>query len=109
MIKLDNILNATSPAEAWEDLKGFTKAIKDISGDCWDALKTIAKFLNYLMHPSLIFKGLWYYTQLYSFWICLFIALISAILYGFGFKKFGKYVPFSLAIYSLIRMIATSL
>jgi len=90
------------------NVKEIIDGLKTAGTTGWDSIKTIADFLNYLMHPSLILKGLWYYTQLYSFWICLFIALISLILYILGFKKFAKYVPASVAIYTLIKMIASA-
>lgn len=81
------------------------EGLKTAGGDGWSAIKTIASFLNYLMHPGLIFQGLWQFIVMYSFWICMFIALISLILYSFGFRKFAKYVPFSISIYVLIKML----
>lgn len=85
------------------------KGAKDIGVDGWNAIKTIGTFLNYLMHPSWIIALLWKYTQVYAFWICLFVALASMIMYGFGFKKFAKYVPFSLAAYSFIKYVGSAL
>ena len=34
-----------------------------------------------------------------SYWICLFIAMFSIILYIIGFKKSGKFITLSLVIY----------
>lgn len=87
------------------NLKGML-AIVEVD-DKWQAIKTIGKFLNYLIHPGLVLKALWKYTIIYSFWICMFVALISMVLYALGFKKYAKYVPGSIAIYTLIKMIAS--
>jgi len=84
------------------------KGTKDIGVDGWNAIKTIGTFLNYLMHPSMVVSILWKYTQIYAFWICLFVALGSMLMYAFGFKKFAKYVPFSMAIFSLIKYIGSA-
>jgi predicted ferric reductase len=89
-----------------DNVKELIEGIKGMGTDGWEAIKSIGKFLNYLMHPSLIIQALWNYTQLYAFWICLAIALISIILYSFGFKKYAKYAPFSISIYMLIKMVS---
>jgi len=73
-----------------------------------NSIDTIGKFLNYVMHPSLILKGLWNYTVIYSFWVCMFTALIAIIMYALGFKKYAKYAPASIAIYTFIRMLASA-
>lgn len=86
--------------------KNIIDGLKSAGSGGWNAIKTIADFLYYLMHPGLIVQALWHYTVIYSFWICMFVALISAILYGLGFKKCAKYVPTSIAIYTLIKMLA---
>ncbi len=39
----------------------------------------------------------------FSYWICLFIAIISTILYVAGLKKAGKYVSVSMVIYFLLE------
>jgi|GEM_PF-7026593 len=90
------------------NITALVEGTKNIGVAGWDSLKTIAKFLNYLMHPSMIISALWEYTQAYAFWVCLFVALGSMLMYGFGFKKFAKYVPFSLAIYSFIKYIGSA-
>jgi hypothetical protein len=90
------------------NINEMLQGIETVGTKGWDAIKAIGKFLNYLMHPSLIFQGLWHATHLYAFWICLFIALLSAIAYGFGFKNFAKYIPASMAVYTLIKMIASA-
>jgi hypothetical protein len=91
------------------NIKAFVDGVKSIGNDGWNSLKTIADFLNYLMHPSLVISALWKYTQIYAFWICLLVAIISIICYSFGFKKFAKYVPASLAVYSFIKFIGSAL
>lgn len=70
-----------------------------------EELKIIGKLL---LNPSLIFKGLWDYTVAYSFWVCLLVALLAAVFYALGFKKCAKFVPGSMVVYSLIRMIASA-
>lgn len=82
--------------------------LKITGAEEFDAIKSIGKFVHYLMHPALIFKGLWEYTVIYSFWICLFVAMIAAIFYALGFKKCAKYVPGSMALYTLIRMLGSA-
>lgn len=89
-------------------MNNIAELVKNIGTDGWGAIKTIGNFLNYIIHPSLIIKALWQYTQVYAFWICLFVALASMIMYGFGFKKFAKYVPFSMAAYSFIKYIGSA-
>lgn len=90
------------------NVKEIIEGVKAIGTDGWKSIKTIANFLNYLMHPSLIIEALWNYTQVYAFWICLFIALLSAVMYTLGFKKFAKYIPCSMAIYTLIKMLGSA-
>lgn len=90
------------------NIENLLVGIKDIGVDGWNAIKTIGEFLNYLMHPGLIFSALWEYTQLYAFWICLLVAIISLLLYSFGFKKFAKYAPVSMAAYSFIKFIGSA-
>ncbi|WP_238886361.1 hypothetical protein [Clostridium sp. YIM B02551] len=89
-------------------IKEIVDLAKGIGSDGWNTLKTIAKFLNYLMHPKLIIQALWHFIDIYSFWICLAVALVCIILYGLGYKKFAKYVPTSMAIYSLIKVIGSA-
>lgn len=84
------------------------ESLKGAGVDGWNAIKTIGSFLNYIVHPSLAVKALWGFTQVYSFWICLFVAIGSMLMYSFGFKKFAKYVPFSIAIYSFIKYIGSA-
>ncbi|MBU3112021.1 hypothetical protein [Clostridium lacusfryxellense] len=87
------------------NITSLVEGIKGAGADGWDSLKTIAKFLNYLMHPSLIVSALWNYTQAYAFWICLLLAMLAAIFYGLGFKKCAKWIPGSIAIFTLIKTI----
>ena len=90
------------------NISGLIEGLKSIGTDGWAAIKTIGSFLNYIIHPSLIIKVLWQFTQVYSFWVCLFVALASMLMYSFGFKKFAKYVPFSIAAYSFIKYIGSA-
>jgi len=90
-----------------EDIKAIIEFTRDIGVDGWNALKTIGTFLNYLLHPSLIIKALWTYTNIYAYWVCLFIAIFALILNGIGYKKFTKFIPGSIAIYSLIKLIGS--
>lgn len=90
------------------NITGLLEGIKDIGVDSWVALQSIGRFLNYIMHPSSIISALWQFTLAYAFWICLFVALLSAVFTVFGFKKCFKYIPFSMSIYTLIRMIGSA-
>jgi len=71
-------------------------------------MNNIENFFKYVMHPSLIISGVWNTVQIYSFWVLLFMAIGSILMYGFGFKKFAKYVPFSMAAYSFIKFIGSA-
>jgi len=82
---------------------GNVRTILDTTGN---ALKNIGDVAFYLLHPGMIFQALWNYTVLYSFWVCMLVAIISLMLYGFGFKKCAKYAPTSIALYSLIRVLS---
>jgi hypothetical protein len=88
------------------NISNVLDGLKSAGNDGWNAIKTIAEFLNYLMHPGMIFRSLWNFIVLYSYWICLFVALISLVLYSLGFKRFAKYLPASVSIYVLIKMLA---
>jgi len=90
------------------NITGLIKGVKNVGASGWDSLKTIATFLNYLMHPSMVVKALWEYTLAYSFWICSIIAVLSVVFYAIGFKKCAKFIPGSLAVYALIKMIGSA-
>ena len=83
--------------------------ITNILASTGDSLKYIGTVAKYLLYPGMIFQGLWNYTLVYSYWVCMFVALFSAIFYCFGFKKLAKYVPGSMAFYALIKMIGSAL
>jgi len=86
-------------------LTDILEGIKSVGVDGLDSLKTIAHFLNYVMHPGLVIQALWNYTQAYAFWVCLLVCLLAAIAYGLGFKKFAKWIPGSVLIFSFIKAI----
>lgn len=90
------------------NIKSLIDGAKSISSDGWDSLKTIAQFLNYVMHPGLAIHALWNYTVAYAFWICLLICLLAAVFYALGFKKCAKWIPGSIAIFTLIKTIGGS-
>jgi len=90
------------------NITSLVDGIKNVGVGGWNSLKTIADFLNYLMHPGLIVSALWSYTQVYAFWICLLVAMLCAVFYSLGFKKCGKFVPASMAIFTLIKMIGSA-
>jgi len=71
-------------------------------------MNNIENFFKYVMHPGLIASAAWSSLQLYSFWVCLFIAILSMLMFGFGFKKFGKWVPFSMVIYGFIKFVGSA-
>ena len=72
-------------------------------------MSNVENFFKYVMHPSLIVSSVWSVVQLYSFWVCLFLAIGSILMYSFGFKKFGKWVPFSIVAYGFIKFIGSAL
>lgn len=45
----------------------------------------------------------------YSYWLCLFVAIISTILYVAGLKKAGKYVPVTMVVYFLLECFKNTL
>ena len=93
-------------------MNNITSLVANVKGagvDGWNSLKTIATFLNYLMHPGLVIHALWNYTLAYSFWICLIVAILATILYAIGFRKCLKFVPLSMIVYSLIKTIGSVL
>ncbi|MBX4259710.1 hypothetical protein KTC96_24610 (plasmid) [Clostridium estertheticum] len=71
-------------------------------------MANIEIFFKYLMHPSLIISSAWSVVQIYSFWVLLFISIGSVLMYAFGFKKFGKWVPFSMVLYGFIKLIGST-
>ena len=91
------------------NITSLISTVKGASVDGWDSLKTIASFLNYIIHPSLAVHALWQYTVIYSFWICLFVAMFSMVFYTLGFKKCAKFIPGAMAFYTLIKMIASAI
>lgn len=72
-----------------------------------ESLKTIAKFFDYIMHPAKVILILWNTTLQLSFIICLSICLASILLYIFGNKKYAKWAPISIGIYTLIQAIGS--
>lgn len=72
-----------------------------------ESLVSVAKFLDYIFHPTKILWALWHWTLGMSYWVCLFIALFAIISYLLGNKKFAKYIPFSIGIYALLQAIGS--
>jgi len=71
-------------------------------------MANIESFFKYLMHPSLIISSVWSVVQIYSFWVLLFTCMGSVLMCSFGFKKFGKWVPFSMVAYGFIKFIGSA-
>lgn len=92
-----------------DDITQFCTEVKEIGQDGWEAIKNIGEFFYYLMHPKQVLLWLWKCIDLYCFWICLFVTLASVILYSFGFKKFAKFAPTSIALYTLIKAISVAI
>lgn len=90
-------------------ITALVAGFKNVSTDGWDSLKTIAKFLNYVIHPSLVINAFWGFTQAYAFWICLLSAMICILLSALGFKKFIKFVPLSALIFAIIKSVGAVL
>ena len=74
-----------------------------------EPLKSIANFLDYIFHPAKIAWLLWNWTLNVSYIVCLSIALFSLISYILGVKKYAKYVPWSIGIYTLIQAIGSAI
>jgi len=91
------------------DITALVAGVKNVGIDGWNSLKTIATFLNYVMHPSLVIHAFWSFTQAYAFWICLLIAMVCCILNAIGFKKLLKFIPFSAILFAFIKSIGAIL
>jgi hypothetical protein len=74
-----------------------------------ESLKVIAEVFSYLLHPSKLILLLWSCTLELSFIICLLVSLASILMYIFGYKKFAKWAPISIGIYTLIQAIGSAL
>lgn len=80
---------------------GFMESIKEII----EPLKTIAKFLDYIMHPGKILFFILNWTIEWSYFLCLIVALAAFILYILGDKGKLKYIPISITVYILLQAI----
>lgn len=90
------------------NITGLLEGIKNVSSAGWESLKTIADFLNFIIHPSLVVHALWNFTQVYAFWICLLVAMLAAVFYALGFKRFAKWIPGSMAVFTLLKMLGSA-
>lgn len=79
----------------------MTESLKRID----ESLRGIVKFFDYLFHPSKILISTWNWTVKISFTLCMLTALISLLAYLSGNKKYGKCVPGSILVYTLIQAI----
>lgn len=95
-------------SKGFMDLVGLSR-LKDSINSVLEPLKTIQSFLDYILHPSKIFMLLWHWTLQYSYLICLLICVSAILLYIFGFKKSGKWIPFSIGIYTVLQAIGSVL
>lgn len=86
-------------------ITALVETIKDTGTGMTDSLKTIASFLNYVLHPGLAIHALWNFIAAYAFWICLIMCLLATVFYALGFKKCAKWIPGSIAIFTLIKTI----
>lgn len=91
------------------NITALVDTVKNAGTSGWNSLKTIATFLNYVMHPSLVINALWGFTQAYAFWICLLIAMICALLSAVGCKKLTKFIPVSAIVYAIIKSVGAIL
>lgn len=91
------------------DITALVSGVKNVGVDGWNSLKTIATFLNYLIHPSLVIHAFWAFTQAYAFWICLILAMICTLLYAIGFRKFLKFVPCTAILFAFIKSLGAIL
>ena len=84
------------------------KYTTDLLANTGESIKNIGTMAMYITHPGMILLAAWNFTVSISFWLFMFTCLISLILYGLGNKKCAKYVPTSIALYTLISMIASA-
>lgn len=89
-----------------------TEAAKEVSKQdvgFWEGIKqnleTIANFFNYLMHPGKLLLLVWNWTVEISFMLCVLYCIFAVFMYLGGSKKFTKYIPGTVIIYTLIQFI----
>lgn len=93
-------------SKGFMDLVGLS-GLKDSINSVLEPLETIQSFLDYILHPSKIFMLLWHWTLEYSYIICLLICVAAVLLYILGYKKTGKWIPFSIVVYTIIRALGS--
>lgn len=70
-----------------------------------ESLKSIANFVDLVIHPAKIFILVWNWTVEWSYLICLLLAIFSILSYILGHKKFAKLAPASMVIYTILQAI----
>ena len=68
-------------------------------------IKKIADVLDCIAHPVKILILAWNGIVDIAFPICLAVSIASVLLYIFGYKKYAKLAPLSIALYTLLQAI----
>lgn len=69
------------------------------------SLDTIAKVCDYILHPGKLTLLFWNWTVEMSFIVCIGYCLFAVFMYLSGSKKFTKYVPGAVIVYTLIQFL----
>lgn len=69
------------------------------------SLDTIAKVCDYILHPGKLALLIWGWTVEMSFIVCVCYCLFAVFMYLSGSKKFTKYVPGAVVVYTLIQFL----
>lgn len=70
-----------------------------------ESLKSIAEFIDLILHPVKIFILIWNWTVEWSYIVCLLLAMFSILSYILGHKKYAKLAPTSIVIYTILQAI----
>lgn len=79
----------------------FFKTLDKFNENCSTIISFIGKFINAIMHPSIVFKFIYNKAGI----ICVVIVCAGIIIYAIGYKKAGKWVQGAIAGYIIIRML----
>lgn len=99
----------SSIGEAYTSTEALRVASASQEPGFWEGinenLKAIARFCDYITHPTKILLALWNWTIEMSFILCLGFCLFSIIMYLCGIKKFNRYIPLAIVIYTILQFI----
>lgn len=90
-------------------LEALRDSVMQLGSDVGKIVNGVGKVIYYLTHPKILAWIIWGGLVKYSFWICLFICLLSTIAFIIGWKKGKKYAIGSFLVYTIIEMFNAAL